>query len=75
MDTTTNTSTSKTLRTVDWYESGVMLFWGDIERLRALITELIHVASPSLIVTSKSIGESDDAIARARLLLKELGQR
>ena len=75
MDNTTNTSTSDTLRTAKWYESGLMLYWGDIERLRALTTELINAASPSLIVTSKSIGESDDVIARARLLLKELGQR
>ena len=68
MDTTTNTSTSDTLRTAKWYESGLMLYWGDIERLRALTTDLINAAhSP--------IGENDATIARARLLLKELGQR
>jgi len=69
MDTTTNTSTSDTLRTAKWYESGLMLYWGDIERLRALTTELINAAY------ILPIKENPDVIARARLLLKELGQR
>lgn len=66
MDTTTNTSTSKVLRTAEWYESGLMLWWGDIERIRSIIIDLI----------STNVSHENDAIiAKARLLLQDLGQK
>lgn len=70
MDTTTNTSTSKILRTADWYESGLMLWWGDIERVRALILDLIHTST-----SNTTEADTNQVVTKARLLLQELGQK
>lgn len=71
MDTTTNTSTSDILRTAKWYESGLMLYWGDIKRTNALVLDLIHAS------TSSDMSDEDISlvVARARQLLQEMGHK
>ena len=71
MDTITNTSTSDILRTAKWYESGLMLYWGDIKRTNALLLDLIHAS------TSSDMSDEDISlvVAKARQLLQEMGHK
>ena len=71
MDTTTNTSTSDILRTAKWYESGLMLYWGDIKRTNSLLLDLIHAS------TSSDMSDEDISlvVAKARQLLQEMGHK
>ena len=71
MDTITNTSTSDILRTAKWYESGLMLYWGDIKRTNALVLDLIHAS------TSSDMSDEDISlvVAKARQLLQEMGHK
>lgn len=71
MDTITNTSTSDILRTAKWYESGLMLYWGDIKRTNALVLDLIHASTSS----DMSDEEISLVVARARQLLQEMGHK